>query len=216
MVVPAVLVAAGLILAAILFGQGNDSVNAGALRITAAKPSRPAALPQQVDSGKAFALPPLSTFDAILKRPIFSPNRRAAQGSTVVVSQELGMILRGITSSADQKFIILVPQDGGDAVRLREGEDYRGWTLTQVDPALYRVVFKRDDKEEQLELIFDERPPQVRPRQRQRNRRTAVQPSQQQGQQQGLRRTTRQDQNQSQNQIRTRNQSPDAKSGQSP
>lgn len=190
---PTGLLAVGLALAGAIFLQTREPVSAQTAPVASEKPSEPAGV-QQAQANEDFSLPPLSSFDSILRRPIFSPERRAVQGSAVVVSQELGMTLTGIITSADTKFVILAPQEGGQSVRLREGEDYRGWTLTQVEQ--HKVVFRRGNTEEQLELIYDEPPPQGRNKKRRRDRATAQQPNNQQTQ----RRTIRQNQNQSQNQ----------------
>lgn len=188
---PAGLLAAGLTLAGVIFLQTQEPVSAQTAPVVTEKPPKPAMV-QQAQVKEDFSLPPLRSFDAILTRPIFSPNRRAVQGSAVVISQELGMTLRGISITAKGKLALVAPQDGGESVRLREGEDYRGWTLTVVEQ--HKVVFRRGNKEEQLELIYDEPPPQARKRKRQADRRTAQQPSKQQTQ----RRTTRQNQNNNQ------------------
>lgn len=188
---PAGLLAVGLALAGVIFLQTREPVSAQAALAAEEKPSKPA-LVQRAQANDDFSLAPLSSFDAILKRPIFSSSRRAQQGSAVVVSQELGMTLTGIITSASEKFVILAPQEGGQSVRLREGEDYRGWTLTQVEQ--HKVVFRRGNKEEQLELIYDQPPPQAKNKKRRRDRRTAQQPSKQPTQ----RRTTRQNQNKNQ------------------
>lgn len=185
---PAGLLAVGLALAGFLFLQTHEPVSAQTAPATVNQRSKPVTV-QQARTNEDFSLAPLSSFDAILKRPIFSSSRRAQQGSAVVVSQELGMTLTGIITSASEKFVILAPQEGGQSVRLREGEDYRGWTLTQVEQ--HKVVFRRGNKEEQLELIYDQPPPQAKSKKRRRDRRTVQQPSKQQTQ----RRTTRQNQN---------------------
>lgn len=190
---PLALVAAGLALAGVLFLQTQEPVSAQTAPATVDKPPKPTQL-QQAQTNEDFSLAPLRSFDAILKRPIFSSSRRAVQGSAVVVSQELGMTLTGVITSASEKFVILAPQEGGESVRLREGEDYRGWTLTQVEQ--HKVVFRRGDKEEQLEMNYDEPPPQAKKKKRRRDRRTAQQPTKQQTQ----RRTIRQNQNQRTNQ----------------
>lgn len=195
---PAGLLAVGLAVAAVMFLQTQEPVSAQTVPAATGKPPKPA-LVQQAQVKKDFSLPPLRSFDAILKRPIFSPNRRATQGSAVVVRQELGMTLTGIITSAGDKFVILAPQEGGESVRLREGEDYRGWTLTQVEQ--HKVVFRRGNKEEQLELIYDEPPPKAKSKKRRADRRITQQPSKQQTQ----RRTIRQNQNRSQKQNQNQN-----------
>lgn len=196
---PAGLLAVGLALAAVIFLQTQESVSAQTVPVVSEQPPSPLMVQQAQAKREDFALPPLRSFDAILNRPIFSPSRRATQGSSAVVaSQELGMTLTGIITSASDKFIILAPPEGGESVRLREGEDYRGWTLTEVEQ--HKVVFRRGSKEEQLELIYDEPPPRAKTTKKRRaDRRTTQQPSKQQTQ----RRTIRQNNN---NQRTNRNQ----------
>ena len=177
MLLPAALLAAIAGLAAVIFLPAQEPVSAQTVPAAREQPSKPPAR-QPARANEDFALPPLSSFDAILKRPIFSSGRRASQGSAVVVSQELGVNLTGIITSANDKFVILAPQEGGTSVRLREGEDYRGWTLTQVERN--KVVFRRGNKEEQLELTYDEPPPQAKKKQRRRDRRTVQQPDKKQ------------------------------------
>lgn len=198
---PAGLLAVGLALAAVIFLQTQESVSAQTVSAASEQPPKPVMVQQAQAKREDFSLPPLRSFEAILKRPIFSPSRRATQGSSsVVASQELGMTLTGIITSASDKFIILAPQEGGQSVRLREGEDYRGWTLTEVEQ--HKVVFRRGGKEEQLELVYDEPPPRAKTKKKRRaDRRTTQQPSKQQTQ----RRTIRQNDNNNRRTNRNQN-----------
>lgn len=127
-----------------------------------------------------FAMPPISQFDGILERPIFAPSRRGVAGSTttVVVSQELKLRLAGTVITDVVKLAILMPLDGGERLRLREGEDYRGWNLARVKEDM--VVFRRDDAEEQLMMDFKEKPKQQT--KTRRDRRTRAQRAKQQNQ----------------------------------
>ena len=124
----------------------------------------------------AFSMPPIGAYDAILKRPIFAPNRRAVAGPTaaVVVNQELGVELLGFVGEETDIRILLKPSDGGEAINLREGEDYRGWTFIGIDEG--KVVFSNDaGEEETLELDYEKAPTPTAKSRRDRRRKQAQQ-----------------------------------------
>ncbi|MDJ0609132.1 MAG: hypothetical protein QNJ67_09145 [Kiloniellales bacterium] len=131
-------------------------------------------LPQEI-ADPVYRMPPMRQFDAILQRPLFSQSRRpvaVAEAAPAVVSGNLGLALLGITIASDERFALVIPEGGGDTLRLREGQDYQGWMLSAIEPDT--IVFTRAGAEERLELSYDVAPP---PQQQQRRRRTA-QPSQ--------------------------------------
>ncbi|MDH3476135.1 MAG: hypothetical protein OEM59_20845, partial [Rhodospirillales bacterium] len=79
----------------------------------------------------AYAMPPMESFDAILTRPIFSPSRRPVAGAAPTVevaARDLGAKLIGQVGTETEIRVALKPEDGGETVNLRQGEDYRGWT----------------------------------------------------------------------------------------
>ena len=108
-----------------------------------------------------FTMPGLEEFDAILARPLFTRSRRPIRGSvaatSVAASQTLGLMLLGVSISSTEKFALVVPDAGGSAFRLREGEDYQGWDLSQIQSN--NVLFRQGAREERLELSFDTAPP---------------------------------------------------------
>jgi hypothetical protein len=132
---------------------------------------RPAATAQAAKPGAAplpaagqFKMPPMKTFQAILDRPVFSPSRRPKAGAAVVVSQDLAVRLAGVSGTAKTPLAILVPNDGGDTVILRQGQQYRGWTLSEIDFSSKTVLFRRGDDEVKVEMKFEAAPRQVRQR----------------------------------------------------
>ena len=130
-------------------------------------------LPQEI-ADPVYRMPPMRQFDAILQRPLFSQSRRpitVAAAAPTVVSGNLGLSLLGITIASDGRFALVIPEGGGDTLRLREGQDYQGWILSAIEADT--IVFTREGAEERLELSYDVAPPP----QQQRRRRTA-QPSQ--------------------------------------
>ncbi len=126
----------------------------------AAKEEPPAAKP--LPDFKVFKLPPRSAFKATLDRPVFSRNRRPKEGAPVVVTQDLALKMQGIAGTGAEKRAMLVPTGGGERVRLREGEEYQGWTLSEIGER--HVVFHRGDQKQRLDMNFREKPPPVRVR----------------------------------------------------
>ncbi len=98
----------------------------------------------QINEELDFSMPPIDSFDAILIRPIFSPNRRATAAAKVVaMNQSLAVQLMGIVGDDSDKRILLKPGDGGETVNLRKGEEYRGWIFEKVDES-GEVVLRND------------------------------------------------------------------------
>ena len=125
-----------------------------------AQAAKPAAAP--LPAAGQFKMPPMTTFQAILDRPAFSPSRRPKAGAPVVVSQDLAVTVTGISGTATRPVANLVPQGGGDSVQLRPGQKYRGWTLSEINSK--GVVFRRGDDEVKVEMKFEAAPRLVRQR----------------------------------------------------
>jgi hypothetical protein len=88
---------------------------------------------------------PLKQFSATRERPIFLPSRRppAPLASTVTVAKVVAppkpkepeqpqLSLVGTIAGDDAKFGIFVEQATKNVLRLREGEEFQGWTLQSV------------------------------------------------------------------------------------
>ena len=155
--VPLALIAVGLALAWLIYQELQGQVNAN---LVERAPDPPAVPVLDAETEVNFRMPPLRKFDAILKRPLFTQSRRpstAPTKSAVVVSRNLGLSLIGITIASDGKYALVLPEGGGETVRLREGQDYRGWTLSVIESK--NIVFEREGIEERLELSYDVAPP---------------------------------------------------------
>jgi hypothetical protein len=134
-------------------------------------------------SEMTYAMPPMESFDGILTRPLFSPNRRPSATAVVVASPELGAKLLGHVGTDSEIRVALKPEDGGETVNLRQGEDYRGWTFEETKNGEF--IFRSEDgREIVLELNYEEKPA-VQPRSRRERQRAAQQTRKkaQQGQQ---------------------------------
>ena len=120
-----------------------------------------------------FSFPPIEAFAGALARPIFSQTRRPPVDDVVAVIEPdptLDVSLRGVILSGEERIALIIPAGGTEIVRLKENEQFEGWTLIAVEPD--QVVFRRDVEELTVELSFDQPVPvpQV-PRSRRRQRR---------------------------------------------
>jgi hypothetical protein len=130
--------------------------------VVVAQTQRPAAKP--LPAAGQFRMPPMGSFQAILDRPAFSPSRRPEEGAPVVVNQDLAVRVTGISGTPTMPLANLVPRGGGDAAILRQGQQYRGWVLSEIDSTSKSVLFRRGDEEVRVEMEFEAAPTPVKPR----------------------------------------------------
>ena len=97
-----------------------------------------------------FAMTAIENYQAVLERPLFSPNRRLMITS---VSKEFDFDLKGVVIDDNVRTALLRRQADGQIVRLTRGDEIEGWTLLEVE--LDFVVIERDGHEEVLEPTFD-------------------------------------------------------------
>ena len=100
-----------------------------------------------------FAMTAIENYQAVLERPLFSPNRRPPLGMINLVSNEFDFDLKGVVIDDNVRTALLRRQADGQIVRLTKGDGIEGWTLLEVE--LDFVVIERDGHEEVLEPAFD-------------------------------------------------------------
>lgn len=143
--------------------------------------------PLAIDDAEALAvkMPSAKEYVEIVRRPIFSPNRRPAQVSGDIqlqtVAFELNLKLIGIIISSGEPIAIVSPGNSASFVRLTEGDSYQGWVVAGIEPQ--RVTLRRDASVEYLELEYDQPPPPRKPTAPLREAQQAPQRVPQQGQQ---------------------------------
>lgn len=123
--------------------------------------------PASMAADLSYTMAPMTKFEAILQRPIFSPTRRGVGGSVAVpVSQELDLKITGTVVTDSDRYAMVLPGGGGETLTLREGEEFRGWTVSRVH--LKGVVFERGASQEEILMNYEIAP--ERPKQRARPR----------------------------------------------
>ncbi len=153
-VLPAILC---LALGAALFQEFNRPPEVGAG--SGAAISRGGDLP----GGRAadpFVLPPVAAFAEIAARPVFSPTRRMPDDYDPEPNiadlaparrEELDVVVVGIVTGPRE--LALLRSDSGDRLLpMGEGDQLSGWTLVAIEP--FRLVFKRDDDEQMVEIEY--------------------------------------------------------------
>jgi len=107
----------------------------------------PKAVPKPPVSANPLWAIPLNTLMATRERPLFSPSRRAptpvvANAPAIprpqpppppAVAQHPDMILVGTVTGESSGVAVFIDTTTRDTIRLRAGEDHKGWTLRSVE-----------------------------------------------------------------------------------
>ena len=81
---------------------------------------------------------PLNAYNEIIKRPLFSIDRRppAIQNSQVVESIDIGelenLVLFGVVISGDTKYAIVNNRKEDTTEQIKEGHRYKGWRVSKI------------------------------------------------------------------------------------
>jgi hypothetical protein len=103
----------------------------------------------------SYSFPPLATFDEILDRPLFAPDRRRTEPpEPAVVSAPppvpLQVRLEGVARVGSASIAVLRDLTTNEGVRLSEGMKFKDWTVDTVEPE--RATLKRDSETQELKL----------------------------------------------------------------
>lgn len=109
-----------------------------------------------------YSPPALASFDAILERPLFNPDRRPvavpepAVAPATTPTKPLRARLEGVVQIGATSFALIRDLSSNEPVRLAQGMELNGWTLERVESG--RAVLSRGDgqvQELKLELQRD-------------------------------------------------------------
>lgn len=143
---------------------------------TISAPAEPsgAMSPRAVDGVEAISRPPLIAYDplpmeafpAVFHQPLFSADRLPFPGADAAPRQNLskqgqtnGQLdakLVGIVIAGNARFALLDSPGKDKPVRLRPGEQYKGWRLKSVRQ--HEATFSRAKETRTLSLIFTRQP----------------------------------------------------------
>lgn len=197
-------VVASVVAAAVLYVGLSIGPSVPAIEDIQPAAEAPLAIDEDAQS-LAVRMPSAKEYVEIVRRPIFSPNRRPPQEGDIqlqTVAFELNLKLIGIIISSGEPIAIVSPGNSSSFVRLTEGDSYQGWVVDGIEPQ--RVTLRRDAAVEYLELAYDQPPPPRKPgaplREAQQVPQQAPQQVPQQVQQQGQQPVQQQAQQQKQTQ----------------
>jgi hypothetical protein len=98
----------------------------------------------------AYAPPALATFDEILERPLFVPDRRPAKAPEPAAPAEAPLVplrarLEGVAQAGGASVAVVRDLITNEGLRLSKGMQFKGWTVDAVEPE--RTVLKRGDSQ---------------------------------------------------------------------
>ena len=113
---------------------------------------------------REFSMVAIEEFEAVLERPLFSPERRPPVRTTApapIVARGFNYALKGVLINDSSRIALLRRDSDGQIIRLRKGEELDGWVLEEVKPD--SIVVDQAGKKHYLELTFDIQPTAERP-----------------------------------------------------
>jgi hypothetical protein len=99
-----------------------------------------ATAPASAPAPALAALPPLTSFSAIVERPLFSPSRRPPPGANATAGPLVASRYRllGVLATGPKKRAFLA--DGARRIDVAEGERLDGWTVKQIGADSVRLT----------------------------------------------------------------------------
>ena len=105
------------------------------------------------DSSPALALPPLSVFQEISRRPLFTETRRPAiraAAPQVQAAPELDLLLTGVVTADSGAIAFLRLKGRPPIVRATAGQTVQGWRVDQILPD--RIVLSHGESRRELRV----------------------------------------------------------------
>ncbi len=115
----------------------------------------------EIGAVEPFTLPeprpvPLAQLSAALELPLFTRSRRPP-AAPAAAPTPLDATLAGVLTDGPEKVAIVTSSGAARALRLREGDVYRGWRVARIED--HAIVLERDGRTERLVLTFRGPPP---------------------------------------------------------
>lgn len=147
---PALMAAAALAMAGIIYAEIRARPT-----VENETPSNPTAAEGRAASHlpRRQTMPERTRFVTIVSRPLFSASRRPhSEEPPVVNTPALDFSLSGIVTTTGEPLALITPDAGGDTVRVKEGEEVFGWTVSRIESD--RIEVQHDGMESELLLDF--------------------------------------------------------------
>ena len=111
-----------------------------------------------------FTMPPEASFAVVVDRPLFSPSRRAIQGTAAVAAPGTSGDLKlvGVIIRDDERIALVKLRNGDQLESVRQGDNLAGWLAVSIAPD--RVLFRHGAVEEELILDYKAPAPPAPPR----------------------------------------------------
>lgn len=116
----------------------------GARAVPAARTPAPFTLPKPQPE-------PIEALAAALERPLFIASRRPP-AAPVTAPAALDATLAGVLTDGPEKVAIVTLAGADQALRLREGDTFQGWSVVRIDTDA--VVLERNGRTERLVLTY--------------------------------------------------------------
>jgi hypothetical protein len=125
-----------------------------------------------------FAMPPDSSFAAVLERPLFSPTRRPVQtaAGNASLTTSVEFTLFGVVISGGERYALVKPSNGDALERLNEGGELVGWSAVSITPD--RLLLRRGTVQKEVVLDYKTPAPPGSPRKKRKLANAAAQAEQ--------------------------------------
>jgi hypothetical protein len=147
---PSLLAAVALVMAGIIYAEIRARPT-----VESETPSNPAATEGRTASHlpRRQTMPERTRFVTIVSRPLFSASRRPrSEEPPVVNAPTLDFSLSGIVTATGEPLALIKPDAGGDTVRVKQGQEVFGWTVSRIEAD--RIQVQHDGMESELLLDF--------------------------------------------------------------
>jgi len=108
---------------------------------------------ESLPSAAALPATDKAALAVIVERPVFSQTRRPSRAAgDSVPGSAIDFMLSGVVISGGERSALIQPAAGGAVQRLQEGQDFGGWTVTEI--AADRITVRRDTIEAEMYLDY--------------------------------------------------------------
>lgn len=142
----ALLSVAAMMLATVIYmeiGADSDQVSTPVGNAQAATPAP--------SDGVSFTMPSFESYDEVTRRPLFSPNRRAAVRTAAgQAAKSTSFVLAGVILSGDRRIALIQEANSPKLRHVDEGQEIDGWIVRSIDAD--KVLIDNGAVQEEIKL----------------------------------------------------------------